>query len=253
MNDPTSNNALERYGLEWTGVKTAPVAVKMADGYWTPWHLAQQRIAELEMERDAGDMNSQAYWRGQDAGVAGVSGRWREALEEAIPKPGTLGDKQLEALYRSTVKLRLRITELETESFEHVRKIKAITASNALIDEGWRARDGRIAELEATIASLNGRVDGYKQALSEEEHMKNKREIDWGKPPHEGCVFIDICEGVEGPSVSIGDNNGGYRVAGPKPWGGGQTSRRFTASIEDLKEAIRMYDRQAQLTELGEA
>jgi hypothetical protein len=46
-------------------------------------------------------------------------------------------------------------------------------------------------------------------------------------------VFVDICEGVEGPSVYIND----YRVAGPKPWGGGKISRRFTARIESLKTA----------------
>jgi hypothetical protein len=38
---------LDRYGIEWTGPKT-PISVPMPDGYWTPWHLAQERIAELE-------------------------------------------------------------------------------------------------------------------------------------------------------------------------------------------------------------
>jgi hypothetical protein len=40
-------NTLKRYGIEWTGPKT-PIAVPMKDGHWTPWHLAQERIAELE-------------------------------------------------------------------------------------------------------------------------------------------------------------------------------------------------------------
>jgi len=38
---------LERYGIEWTGPKT-PIAVPMSDGYWTSYHLAHERIAELE-------------------------------------------------------------------------------------------------------------------------------------------------------------------------------------------------------------
>jgi hypothetical protein len=42
-------NTLKRYGIEWTGPKT-PIAVPMKDGHWTPWHLAQERIAELEKE-----------------------------------------------------------------------------------------------------------------------------------------------------------------------------------------------------------
>lgn len=65
--------------------------------------------------------------------------------------------------------------------------------------------------------------------------------IDWEKAPPAGSVFIDICEGVEGPSVYICDSDTGYRVAGPKPWGGGTTSRRFTAKVEDIKRALESY------------
>lgn len=67
---------------------------------------------------------------------------------------------------------------------------------------------------------------------------RREPEINLDAPPPAGCVFIDIVEGVEGPSVSIGDNHTGYRVAGPKPWGGGKTLRRFTATLEDIKRAI---------------
>jgi hypothetical protein len=66
--------------------------------------------------------------------------------------------------------------------------------------------------------------------------------IDWEAPPPKGCVFIDICEGVEGPSVSIGDNDTGVRVAGPKPWGGGTTSRRFVAEVRQLRAALEGYE-----------
>jgi len=34
---------LVRYGIEWAGPKD-PIAVPMDDGYWTPWHLANQKL-----------------------------------------------------------------------------------------------------------------------------------------------------------------------------------------------------------------
>lgn len=77
---------------------------------------------------------------------------------------------------------------------------------------------------------------------------KKKREFDWERPPAEGCVFIDIVEGCCGPSVSIGDESSGMRVAGPKPWGGGTTSKRFTARIADLRDALKPY-----IPELGKS
>lgn len=72
--------------------------------------------------------------------------------------------------------------------------------------------------------------------------MPRKPKVDFEAPPPKGHVFIDIVEGVEGPCVCIGDNSTGVRVAGPKPWGGGRTSRRFTASLENLKAAIEGYE-----------
>lgn len=43
---------LQRYGIEWTGPST-PICVKMADGYWTPWHVAQTELTALRIENDA--------------------------------------------------------------------------------------------------------------------------------------------------------------------------------------------------------
>ena len=34
---------LPRYGIEWVGPRK-PIAVPMDDGYWTPWHLANQEL-----------------------------------------------------------------------------------------------------------------------------------------------------------------------------------------------------------------
>ena len=43
---PPEGDGLPRYGLRWNG-PTSPVSVPREDGYWTPWHLAD------EMRKDA--------------------------------------------------------------------------------------------------------------------------------------------------------------------------------------------------------
>lgn len=45
---------------------------------------------------------------------------------------------------------------------------------------------------------------------------------------------IVVVSGVEGPSIYIND----YRVAGPKPWGGGSQVYEFKASREDIEHAL---------------
>lgn len=44
---PPEGSGLPRYGLRWNGPER-PVPVPMKDGYWTPYHLAAGRVAELE-------------------------------------------------------------------------------------------------------------------------------------------------------------------------------------------------------------
>jgi len=41
---------LERYGIRWKS-QTEPISEPMADGYWTPWHLAEEAIRQ--QRRDA--------------------------------------------------------------------------------------------------------------------------------------------------------------------------------------------------------
>lgn len=43
-----------------------------------------------------------------------------------------------------------------------------------------------------------------------------------------------LCDGVEGQCVYLND----HRIAGPKPWGGGQVIGRWTVRLKDLKDAI---------------
>mgnify|MGYP003630098738 CR=1 FL=1 len=46
---PPEGGGLPRYGLRWNG-PGQPLSVPFDDGYWTPWHLAAARIAELEQK-----------------------------------------------------------------------------------------------------------------------------------------------------------------------------------------------------------
>ena len=50
------------------------------------------------------------------------------------------------------------------------------------------------------------------------------------KPSVELCLI----NGVEGGCISLND----YRIAGPKPWGGGRVQKSWTVEIEDLIRAI---------------
>lgn len=61
------------------------------------------------------------------------------------------------------------------------------------------------------------------------------------KAPKPGHVYIDLGSGVEGPYLSIGDHRGGYRLAGPKPWGGGTTTHRFEVRLSELREQLERY------------
>lgn len=51
---------------------------------------------------------------------------------------------------------------------------------------------------------------------------------------HEFCVVA----GVEGPSLYLNS----YRVAGRKPWGGGEIIHRFNVSPAELKERIKAFE-----------
>ncbi len=66
---------------------------------------------ELELKADMAGYESNVYLRGQDDGVAGVVGRWREALNDPYPKPGVMNEP-LESLYRHTENLRAELVQL---------------------------------------------------------------------------------------------------------------------------------------------
>lgn len=68
-----------------------------------------------------------------------------------------------------------------------------------------------------------------------------KKPVDYDAAPKPGYVFIDVVSGVEGPCLTIGDQDTSERVAGPKPWGGGSTTHRFEVSAEVLRRLAVEY------------
>lgn len=53
-----------------------------------------------------------------------------------------------------------------------------------------------------------------------------------------GYVWLEVASGCAGPSLYISDDAGGYRLAGPKPWGGGVVMHRFKVNIAELKREL---------------
>lgn len=53
--EPPAHLALERYGITWDGSPDKPLLTRMADGYWTPWHVAadllERQAASLPVAR----------------------------------------------------------------------------------------------------------------------------------------------------------------------------------------------------------
>lgn len=47
-------------------------------------------------------------------------------------------------------------------------------------------------------------------------------------------IVVEVVSGVEGPSLYIND----YRVAGPKPWGGGKIIHRFMVERKDVEKVL---------------
>jgi len=50
----------------------------------------------------------------------------------------------------------------------------------------------------------------------------------------DNTVIIEVISGVEGQCIAIND----YRVAGPKPWGGGKVIKKFTSDMSNMRRAL---------------
>ena len=64
----------------------------------------------------------------------------------------------------------------------------------------------------------------------------------------EGKVF-EVVHGVEGDCLILGDEDGGTRISGPKPWGGGQVTKTFVTK-EKYGPIERLEGENARLREL---
>lgn len=78
---PPEGEGMPRYGLRWNG-PSQPVSVPMADGYWTPWHLAEAERDTLRQQLEAITDISSSYLRELEAANAHrdkLAGLLREA------------------------------------------------------------------------------------------------------------------------------------------------------------------------------
>lgn len=48
-------------------------------------------------------------------------------------------------------------------------------------------------------------------------------------------LTLELIAGVEGDSVYLND----YRIAGPKPWGGGRLKKKWKVRLEDIETVIK--------------
>lgn len=61
-----------------------------------------------------------------------------------------------------------------------------------------------------------------------------------------GQCIIEVISGPAGPSLYIGDENSGHRLAGPKPLGGGRTVFTFNVKLEELIREAKALDVQGE-------
>lgn len=150
---PPEGDGMPRYGLRWNGPRQ-PVSVPMADGYWTPWHLAEaecehlkdcQENAMLHMtglvsERDT--LRQQlAELRAQLLAIASAEPR-RHTIEWAKAMAAT-GNNEAYAKWREAFDQRDRLAGL----LRH--------ASSVLGSQGW---DALTHEIDAALAKLEGKA-----------------------------------------------------------------------------------------------
>ena len=64
----------------------------------------------------------------------------------------------------------------------------------------------------------------------------------------EGKMF-EVVHGVEGDCLILGDEDGGTRISGPKPWGGGQVTKTFVTQ-EKYGPIERLEEENSKLREL---
>jgi len=90
-----------RYGLKWNGPKEF-VATPKSDGYWTPWHVADEQITALrhqlqQAEARAAELEATLYHgnlQREKCQKAMILRKQAEAVEDAANYVVGLGDKR---------------------------------------------------------------------------------------------------------------------------------------------------------------
>lgn len=59
-------------------------------------------------------------------------------------------------------------------------------------------------------------------------------------------ALIEVVRGPEGNCLYIGNDDGGHRLQGPKPWGGGQTIHSFVVNLDELIREAEALRREAR-------
>jgi hypothetical protein len=102
---PLDGTGMPRYGLRWNG-PTDPLAVPMGDGYWTPWHLASDAVAN-------------AFRRGADVATRAASNLLAVVHGDGGQYEATHGAKKAcEDAEAVIVKLRELLDESSSEAFK---------------------------------------------------------------------------------------------------------------------------------------
>jgi len=106
---PPNGSGLPRYGISWNG-QYEPITKPMDDGYWTPWHLAD----EVKQERDELAAHVERLREGlNDAIEALVS----ETMESGLVEESEIHDlRTLELSVPQTSLAEVRVKQAE-ESF----------------------------------------------------------------------------------------------------------------------------------------
>lgn len=54
-------------------------------------------------------------------------------------------------------------------------------------------------------------------------------------------VYLEVIRGSEGYSLSISNKNTGFRLSGPKPWGGGTVVHKFEVDCSELIAQVAIH------------
>lgn len=86
-------------------------------------------------------------------------------------------------------------------------------------------------EYEAIFQAHVDALDRAIEALSEREAL-----IERGAVSDETTITLEVISGPEGPCLALVDGPRVTRIAGPKPWGGGQVIHTFRVKRSEFRK-----------------